>query len=202
VIRLPMFSLGTVVFPYTAVPLRVFEPRYRALLETVEGGDGRFGIVLIERGFEVGGGDQRFDLGTMVEVVARSALEDGTEAIVVAGTDRIRVVEWLPDDPHPWAMVELLADEVAVPVPRIGEAAMLLERAVGLMSELGADVSGTDLSVSDDPLGASYQLSAMAPVLAIDHQRLLAAPAAADRVDLVIEMLTDQIDLLESRLGR
>lgn len=197
-----MFSLGTVVFPYTAVPLRVFEPRYRALLETVEGGDGRFGIVLIERGFEVGGGDQRFDLGTMVEVVARSALEDGTEAIVVAGTDRIRVVEWLPDDPHPWAMVELLADEVAVPVPRIGEAAMLLERAVGLMSELGADVSGTDLSVSDDPLGASYQLSAMAPVLAIDHQRLLAAPAAADRVDLVIEMLTDQIDLLESRLGR
>ncbi len=70
--RLPMFPLGTVVFPYTAVPLRVFEPRYQHLLDDVLGGDRSFGSVLIERGSEVGGGDARFEVG-------RGAVSGGEE---------------------------------------------------------------------------------------------------------------------------
>src|SRR4051812_26706984 len=57
---LPMFPLGTVLFPHAVLPLHVFEPRYRALVETCLHSDGRFGVVLIERGYEVGGGDARF----------------------------------------------------------------------------------------------------------------------------------------------
>ena len=56
---MPMFPLGTVLFPHAALPLHLFEERYRALAEACLRGDGRFGVVLIERGFEVGGGDQR-----------------------------------------------------------------------------------------------------------------------------------------------
>ncbi|WP_415830929.1 LON peptidase substrate-binding domain-containing protein [Janibacter anophelis] len=56
---LPMFPLGTVLLPGNPLPLQVFEPRYLAMLRDIAGGDGRFGVVLIERGFEVGGGDQR-----------------------------------------------------------------------------------------------------------------------------------------------
>ena len=76
-IRLPMFPLGNVIFPYSAVPLRVFEPRYLTLLDSVSEGSGEFGSVLIERGFEVGGGDQRFAIGTSVRIVGSSDLEDG-----------------------------------------------------------------------------------------------------------------------------
>ena len=54
-----MFPLSAVLFPYATMPLHVFEPRYRALMHDCLAGDRRFGVVLIERGSEVGGGDQR-----------------------------------------------------------------------------------------------------------------------------------------------
>ena len=59
-----MFPLEGVLFPYGVMPLRIFEPRYRAMIELCLRGDGRFGVVLIERGSHVGGGDARFDFGT------------------------------------------------------------------------------------------------------------------------------------------
>jgi len=60
----PMFPLGMVHFPGIVLPLRVFEPRYRQLTADCLAGDGEFGVVLIERGWEVGGGDTRFNVGT------------------------------------------------------------------------------------------------------------------------------------------
>jgi hypothetical protein len=62
--QLGMFPLSTVLFPHAQIPLHVFEPRYRALTKDALAGDSRFGIVLIERGSEVGGGDQRMAVGT------------------------------------------------------------------------------------------------------------------------------------------
>ena len=62
--RLPMLPLSAVLFPHTAMPLHVFEPRYRELMRDCLEGDRRFGVVLIERGSEVGGGDTRARLGT------------------------------------------------------------------------------------------------------------------------------------------
>ncbi|MDX1449051.1 MAG: LON peptidase substrate-binding domain-containing protein, partial [Acidimicrobiia bacterium] len=108
--RLRMFPLGSVVFPFSAVPLRVFEPRYQALVDAVLEHSETFGTVLIERGFEVGGGDVRSDVGTRLRILAYQDLADGHRAVVAAGVERIRVLEWLEDDPHPWAMVEPLPD--------------------------------------------------------------------------------------------
>ena len=49
----PMFPLGTVLLPGMALPLHLFEPRYRQLIQDVLDGDGTFGVCLIERGSEV-----------------------------------------------------------------------------------------------------------------------------------------------------
>jgi uncharacterized protein len=66
---MPMFPLGTVLFPHALLPLHVFEPRYRLMTRRVLAGDGELGVVLIERGSEVGGGDTRFGVGTVARVV-------------------------------------------------------------------------------------------------------------------------------------
>ena len=64
---LPMFPLGTVVFPGERLPLRVFEPRYRQLvLDCLAADSPVFGTTLIERGSEVGGGDERASVGTVM----------------------------------------------------------------------------------------------------------------------------------------
>ena len=52
-----MFPLNNVLFPHTLLPLRIFEPRYLQMIAECEDGALPFGVVLIERGFEVGGGD-------------------------------------------------------------------------------------------------------------------------------------------------
>lgn len=200
--RLPMFPLGTVIFPYTAIPLRVFESRYQALLDRVLDEQRSFGSVLIERGFEVGGGDQRFEVGTRLEVVGVTDLEEGHRAIVVAGTGRIRVDRWLDDDPHPWAEVSDSPDGALLPAPgSIETACIKLERVMVLVSELGEDTSGVDLSVSEDAAVASFQLAALTPVTPIDAYRLLAVDTPAERVDEVNRMLDDQIDLLRATLA-
>src|SRR5437773_454261 len=105
-----MFPLGTVVFPHAVLPLHVFEPRYRAMMRDVLAGDQEFGVVLIERGSEVGGGDVRFGVGTLAHIVQSSELSDGRFALAAVGVQRFRVERWLPDDPYPRAEIVLLEE--------------------------------------------------------------------------------------------
>ena len=104
--RLPMFPLSAVLFPHAELPLHVFETRYRQLTVDCLAGDGEFGVVLIARGSEVGGGDQRVGVGTVARIEKAAPLADGRWFLVARGTERITVSEWLPDDPYPTAMVE------------------------------------------------------------------------------------------------
>ncbi|WP_218005455.1 LON peptidase substrate-binding domain-containing protein [Janibacter limosus] len=105
---LPMFPLGASLLPGSPLPLQVFEPRYLAMLRDIAAGDGRFGVVLIERGFEVGGGDQRFSIGTVASVEQVSPMGDGRIGLLARGRERFEVVRWLEDDPYPRAEVRLL----------------------------------------------------------------------------------------------
>jgi Lon protease-like protein len=201
--ELPMFPLGTVVFPGMAMPLHVFEPRYRALTERCLAGDREFGIVLIERGSEVGGGDTRFSVGTRVRIAEAASLADGRWLLAVVGVARLRVSEWLPDDPYPRALVVGLDDEppdgegdAAV---RAEEVAQLLRRALAMKTELGDPAAPATTEIAGDLLVASYQLAALAPVGPVDHQRLLAADTIADRLALLRLLLLDELDVLARR---
>ena len=200
--RLPMFPLNSVVFPSTAVPLRIFETRYQRLLDRVMRADGQFGIVLIERGHEVGGDDVRFDVGSRVKVVAMSPIGTSNDrAIVVVGMNRIRVQEWLPDDPHPEADVEELTEEVCDSSQELEEALISLRTVLALASEIGANVAALKLDFAADPIAASFQLSSLSPLAAIDQQKLLEAPDSRTRLTVAKQMLDEQADLLRYRLS-
>lgn len=197
-----MFPLGSVVFPYTAVPLRVFEPRYQEMLDDVLASDRRFGSVLIERGPEVGGGDQRFDVGSLVTVSGVSRLpEEDHRLVVVTGSARIRVDSWHPDDPYPVADVELFPDDDEEVAPGLVDGVRARIRTVlALASELGADTGPITAELSDDPVTASYQAAALTPVTALDAHRLLTAAGPASRLLACIEMLEESSTVLRRRL--
>jgi len=198
----PMFPLGTVIFPYTAVPLRVFEPRYQSLVDRILETDQSFGVVLIERGQEVGGGDIRVSVGTMVRVVAVNVIP-GTDDrnIIVAGLRRIRVTQWLPDNPYPIAEVDDLPDAASEGEFDVTAAVAALRRVLALASELGSDVSGIGLDLVDDPVAASYQLAALCPVTAFDSQKMLEARGPVERVDLARILLEERVELLRAQLS-
>jgi Lon protease-like protein len=177
-----MFPLSTVLFPGALLPLHVFEARYRTMLaECLRVEPHEFGVVLIARGPEVGGGDERTDVGTVARIEALSRTDDGRYALVARGTKRFRVAQWLPDDPYPEAVVEELADE---PEGQRAEAAAAVRRIEALLSELGSPVPDPP-ATPDTPL---WELCSRVPVNTLDRQRLLEARDTTARVTLLVEL--------------
>jgi Lon protease-like protein len=207
---LPMFPLGSVLVPGMLLPLHVFETRYRALVRDCMAGDGLFGVVLIARGSEVGGGDVRTGVGTVAEILRTQELPDGRFAVAALGTRRLRVKRWLEDDPYPRAEVEEWPDEPDAPEDATaaadalgpgGEVTALLRRSAALAAELGDAAPPVDLELADDPSLAGFQAVAVAPLGPADRQALLSAPSVAARTTLLVELLTGSVELLEARLA-
>ena len=201
--RLPMFPLGNALVPHMLLPLRLFEPRYLRLLEDCRAGSDEFGVVLIERGFEVGGGDTRMEIGCVARILESSDLEDGHKLVLAAGTQRLRVTEWLPDDPYPVAMVERLADPPieADASDRIQALEVKLRRLFGLMSELGIDVGSFETELATDPVTATYQALTLAPIGVLDRQNLLELDDPEHRMEDLLEALDDQTVLFQQQLA-
>lgn len=150
-----MFPLGTVLFPHMPLPLHVFEERYKALVQDTLRSGREFGVVLIERGHEVGGGDSRFGLGTVARIEAESELPGGRWALLTRGARRIRVTTWLEDDPYPRALVEALADDSGGSVAdldRLAAAEREVRRGLELAAELGVrGVAPATIDLDADP---------------------------------------------------
>ena len=75
--QMPMFPLGGVLMPGGTLPLHIFEPRYQQLLIDALEGDRCFGVVLISRGSEVGGGEVRNSVGTIAHIDDYQRFDDG-----------------------------------------------------------------------------------------------------------------------------
>ncbi|MEU2349341.1 LON peptidase substrate-binding domain-containing protein [Modestobacter sp. NPDC049651] len=123
---IPLFPLGTPLFPGVVLPLNVFEPRYRQLVADLtalpEGDQRRFGVVAIRQGWEVervAPAEALFDVGCTAVVRAVAAQPDGGYRLVAVGGDRFRLLDVLVGDPAadepPYlrAVVEWLGEEEA-----------------------------------------------------------------------------------------
>lgn len=187
--QLPMFPLGSVLFPHMPLVLRVFEERYVVLLSRVLQEDpAEFGVVLIERGQEVGGGEKRFTIGTVARI---SQLEsgDGFFALAADGGRRVEVAEWLDEDPHPVAEVTELPDlewDDALR-PLLDRAERTVRRTLSKASEYTDAVWPAEVQLSDDPVAASWQLAGIAPLGSIDQLVLLRSKTTRQLLDLLIE---------------
>ena len=201
---LPLFPLGTPVLPTQILPLHIFEDRYRVLMENLTdfGSASEMGVVLIERGSEVGGGDVRVSTGTVTHLIESERLPDGRWMAIFAGSHPFVVEEWLDDDPYPQAMVAERADEEWDPadVARLDAAEAVVRRALGLAGELGEPVGHPGFTLSGEPAVASWELCARAPLGPIDRQHLLECDRRSERLELLAELASDAVALLAFRL--
>ena len=173
--------------------LRVFEERYLIMLaDLLKADQARFGVVLIERGAEVGGGEQRFDVGTLAEIVQLGA-QEGFVGLVARGGRRFVVQRWLDDAPHPRAEVSELPDlewDPALDGLR-AETERLVRRTLALASEFAENLWPADVELADDPAAAAWQLAAIAPLGALDQLELLRATSFGQLLTRVAELTGD-----------
>lgn len=197
-----MFPLGSVLFPFVAVPLRVFEPRYLTLVGRLLDEDEpgfEFGVVLIERGSEAGGGDQRASVGTMARLVSAAAGADDL-LIVGVGTRRFTVEDWADDDPYPRAEVSMLPDlewsDALAPLR--AEAEAVVRRVVARVAESESDA---DIELSDDPVAAVWQLAAIAPLGEYDRYTLLRSTSMGELLRQTIDLTLEAEELWAAEEG-
>ena len=203
---LPMFPLGMVLLPTMVVPIHVFEPRYRKMTKDCLDGDREFGVVLIERGSEVGGGDVRTHAGTVAKIIEAQEFPDGRWGLVVGGISRIQVCRWLEADPYPRAEVQDWpdgergdheGDNVSAELPPVVSA---WRRVLALQSELGAPGLPAGFEVSEDPPTAVWQLAALSPLGPMDRQQLLTTANTAQRLSLLAELLAETEEIIRARI--
>jgi Lon protease-like protein len=192
---MPMFPLGSVLFPYMPLRLRVFEERYLIMLaELLKSEDARFGVVLIERGQEVGGGEQRFGVGTIAEITQLGA-QEGFVGLVAQGGRRFEVTQWLEDAPHPRAEIRELPDlewDARLSGLR-DETEQLVRRTLTVASEFAENVWPADIELSSDPAAGAWQLAAISPLNALDQIKLLRATSFEELLGRVAELTREAV---------
>ena len=185
-----MFPLGSVLLPTMVIPLHVFEDRYREMMRVITAGDGEpdFGVAMIERGSEVGGGDARARFGCVARVLDAEEQPDGRWHVVAVGTRRIEVVRWLNDEPYPRADVRALDEPPVRDVDDGGWTRLELEfrDLLDRIALRGSQVpAGIELDA--DPSVATYQMAAVGPFGTLDRYRVLRAVYPEERRDVLFE---------------
>ena len=187
--ELAMFPLGSVLFPGMPLPLRVFEPRYVEMLSSVlDETEREFGVVLIERGSEVGGGDVRFGVGTVARI-ASVEITEGSIVLLATGAARFEVVRWLADDPFPRAQVrELDALELDAPtVSALAVAEAAVRATLARASEFVELPWSADIALSDEWAERIWQVAGIAPLGSLDQVALLRSKTATELLDRLVE---------------
>lgn len=204
----PMFPLEVAMLPGEELPLRIFEPRYVALVQDcLTMTDPAFGVVLIEAGREVGGGDRRSNVGALARIVDSSNLGVDRFRLRCVVGQRIRVTQWLEDAPYPRADIEVWEDEPGEPVD--SAAVFDIEDRIVALYERIATARGVDfggraaiLRPEEPDIGKRlYGLASRVPMGQADKYAVLSAPSVSARVAALSEAVDTVTAMVEFQLS-
>ncbi len=210
-----MFPLGTVLYPGIALPLVIFEDRYRAMMRDLlrlPEPERRFGVVAIREGYEVAGagsarsgGSRRvsgrqssYRLGCEAQLLGADRQPDGGYQIETVGARRFRVEDVHTDGDYLTADVVMLGEPVGAAAATEATRALHLFKAYRRVVSVhrGGDVMAGELP--SDPLELSYALASTVPLTVGERQALLEVPAADERLRRVAELLRAELSAVRA----
>jgi Lon protease-like protein len=201
---LPLFPLGTVLFPGLLLPLHIFEERYRQLVRDLLAGPGprRFGVVAIRKGRETGidGISGLYRVGCTATLRQVTQHDDGRFDLVTAGTQRFRLDELDDSKPYLQGGVDLLPEDTGDEAAAERAARAVQAAFHGYLSALAVH-GATQVSIPnlpDEPVALSYLVAASMIIDLSEKQVLLAEPDAASRLAAERALLTRETSMLRS----
>ena len=199
---LPLFPLGTVLYPGLVLPLHVFEPRYRRLVADLLAlpEPRRFGVIAIREGRETGAGgvSALYDVGCTATLREITELPSGEYDLLTVGTDRFRLRHLDDSRPYLSGDVELLPEPVGDPAAA-GLGARAVQGGFRLYLNTLADRGAVAISVPDlpdEPVLLSYIVAASVIADLPVRQGLLAQPDAARRLAAERSLLSRETAML------
>ncbi len=205
---LPLFPLNSVLFPDMLMPLHIFEPRYRLLVQRCLEDGTPFGIVLIQEGEEVGPEAIPHRVGTSAEIVAHAPLPDGRSLITVRGGKRFEI-DSVQSDAAPYLVghVRYLDDAPEEAARRLADvvAEAYADYVVGVVAATGGvrrEVPVVDEIQGGSPCDVSYRVAAGLAVEDDEQQMLLETATAHERLVREREIISRECALLTEMLVR
>jgi Lon protease-like protein len=200
--KLPLFPLNVVLFPGMALPLHIFEPRYRQMITACVAEGQPFGVALIKQGTEVGATATPYDVGTAARITAAKQLPDGRLNIETVGYERFRIVELHHDQPYLTGTVEAypMAGATAARARHAArQLAPWLLRYLDLLGEAAATKFEPSV-LPNNPESLAYLAAIVAQIPMVEKQALLDAPAADALLSYERALLRREISLMRAML--
>ncbi len=192
--EIPLFPLRTVLFPGMPLPLRVFEERYRVMVRELLAAGGRFGVMLIREGEEVGGGAVPHSVGTTAVIEQCEEVGGGRFVLNARGERRFHLRRMLPPRPYPYGEVELIDTDYRGDEARLNRALETVKATFPVYFRLALSLTDQWARGLKLPADAHDLVDFLAPWLQVDEeikQRMLETEAASDRVGYLAEVLDD-----------
>jgi ATP-dependent Lon protease len=199
---LPILPLrGLVVYPQTAVPLTIGQPRSIRLVDDVVAGEERLIGVLTSKDpeLEVPGPEDLYQIGTVAMVHRLFRAPDGTIRLLVQGVARFKVGEFLQQEPYLKADIELVPEMVEEGLELValarnarGQFERIAEMVPSIPRELVASVTGLE-----DPLQTVYTIANFQRMDLRDAQQMLEIDSASEKLHKLLSILVREVEVLE-----
>jgi Lon protease-like protein len=203
--EIPLFPLpNLVLFPQVAVPLHIFEERYKLMINRCIEQSDIFGLVLLNEGAESENEESILRVGVTARVVQVDRLDDGRLNVLCAGEARFRILEFTGDAPYWTADVEFFEDDAGVEEgleEAYEKVSKLYRRATELTSQL-KEMEIPQLDLPDSPVGLSYMVSYVLDLSATRKQELLESTSTLFRLRSLVEDLETAISQLQGQVAR
>ena len=199
-ISIPLFPLGTVLFPDGYLPLQIFEVRYLDMIKKALAAETGFGVVTLIEGGEVrtpNGPQALAEVGTMVTIRASGAPMPGLMQIQCIGTNRFRIEATEQLKHGLWmGQVHALEADQAVSIPTE------LDDTANALGNLIKTLQDEDVAVDEMPIQAPFRLdecgwvanrwSELLPLTTEEKLRLLALDNPLVRLELIQDLLQER----------
>jgi Lon protease-like protein len=203
-IELPLFLLNTVLFPGQVLPLHIFEDRYRLMIRGCLAEDKPFGVVLIQRGQEVGDTVEPYRVGTIARIVESSHLPDGAMNIVCVGAERFRILRLIHDQPYLRGEVESFPMSLPGDSQAVTRLTDQVRQQVVRYIELIAEAAGLRIrvdAVPDTPQQVGY-LAAVAMQIDNQEKQMLLGAATVRQILAAETVLLNRENALLAWMAR
>lgn len=199
---LPVLPLrGTVVLPLTMVPLAAGQPRSLRLIDSVASGDRR--VVLVKQHDDEqtdAGPDDVRTIGTLATIRQLMRIPDGTVRLAIQGQSRVKVNDWISEEPFLTARIEPLPEdsdaEDVETTALVRSTLELFQRLVSLVSNLPDELVTAAINI-DEPLALAYLIATNLRIEPEERQELLELDTIREKLLKLSSFMTKELDLLE-----
>ncbi|RME50978.1 MAG: hypothetical protein D6796_01895 [Caldilineae bacterium] len=203
---LPLFPLNVVLYPGMLLPLHIFEPRYRIMLQKCLAEEGKFGVVLIEHGKPEDDIAHPCKIGTIGKIMQVQKLERGEMYVWVLGTERFEIESYyLTADEYLMGRIRLLTDTPLDPLlssVRLQTLVQSFQTYLDLLTTLNdKDRATVHMELANDPAHFSFQIAATLDIALAEKQKLLELDNVQERLATEQAILERETDYLRRLLA-